>query len=219
MADKRKTQSQIAADSGTKKKRMTPTDRDAQIIRETIRFFADVGMNGQTRELAQRLNITQPLLYRYFPTKQHLIERVYKEVFDKSWKPEWKTNLQDRTVSLRERLINFYSDYTSVIFNYEWMRIYMYSGLAGAELNKKYIRRLEGEILRTICIEQSVNSGKKEDQNAITKMKMEKEMEKIWNLHGGIFYYGVRKYIYQIKVPVNLHDVIVDSIDKMLECS
>ena len=176
-------------------------------------------MNGQTRELAQRLNITQPLLYRYFPTKQHLIERVYKEVFDKSWKPEWKTNLQDRTVSLRERLINFYSDYTSVIFNYEWMRIYMYSGLAGAELNKKYIRRLEGEILRTICIEQSVNSGKKEDQNAITKMKMEKEMEKIWNLHGGIFYYGVRKYIYQIKVPVNLHDVIVDSIDKMLECS
>ena len=97
------------------------------------------------------------------------------------------------------------------------MRIYMYSGLAGAELNKKYIRRLEGEILRTICIEQSVNSEKEEDQNAITKMDM--DMEKIWNLHGGIFYYGVRKYIYQIKVPVNLHDVIVDSIDKMLECS
>ena len=217
MAEKRKTQSPIATDSGTKKKRMTPTDRDAQIVRETIRFFADVGMNGQTRELAQRLNITQPLLYRYFPTKQHLIERVYKEVFDTSWKPEWKTNLQDRTVSLRERLINFYSDYTSVIFNYEWMRIYMYSGLAGAELNKKYIRRLEGEILRTICIEQSVNSEKEEDQNAITKMDM--DMEKIWNLHGGIFYYGVRKYIYQIKVPVNLHDVIVDSIDKMLECS
>ena len=46
-------------------------------------------MGGQTRELAQRLGVTQPLIYRYFPTKQDLIDRVYEEVFVGRWRPEW----------------------------------------------------------------------------------------------------------------------------------
>jgi len=202
-----------AKPSKKKRKRLSPDDRDAQIVQETIRYFAEVGMNGQTRELAQRLNITQPLLYRYFPTKQHLIERVYEEMFDKTWNPKWKTGLQDRSLSLRERLINFYSDYTKTIFNYEWMRIYMYSGLEGAELNKKYIRRLEREILKTICVELNAELGERKTRSAITKM----ELENIWNFHGGIFYYGIRKYIYLIKVPGNLPDVIAKKIDAMLD--
>jgi len=196
-----------------KRKRLAPPDRDAQIVKETIRYFAEVGIGGQTRELAQRLGITQPLLYRYFPTKQHLIERVYEEVFEKHWSADWRLGLQDKSMSLRDRLIEFYKNYTKIIFNYEWMRIYMYSGLAGAELNKQYISRLENEILKTICFELRDEFGHKKVNDPITDM----ELELVWNLQGGIFYYGVRKYIYQIKVSDDLDTIISECIDSMLE--
>src|ERR1700704_2652866 len=66
--------------------RLDPTQREAIITREAVAFFAECGFEGQTRQLAKRLRITQPLLYRYFPTKEALIERVYQEVFVGRWK-------------------------------------------------------------------------------------------------------------------------------------
>ncbi len=62
------------------RQRLSPGEREQQILDEAISFFAEVGLSGQTRELAQRLGVTQPLIYRYFPTKQDLIERVFEEV-------------------------------------------------------------------------------------------------------------------------------------------
>ena len=55
---------------------MPPGEREAQIVAEAVRFFAETGFEGQTRELAARLGITQPLLYRYFPTKEALFLAV-----------------------------------------------------------------------------------------------------------------------------------------------
>ena len=43
--------------------------RERQIVEGAVAYFAEVGLDGQTRELARRLGITQPLLFRYFPTK------------------------------------------------------------------------------------------------------------------------------------------------------
>ena len=64
-----------------KRRRLSPTVREQQIVDEAIQFFAEVGFGGRTRELAKRIGITQPLLYRYFPTKEELIDRVFDEVF------------------------------------------------------------------------------------------------------------------------------------------
>ena len=48
----------------TKQKRLSPEDRRKEFIRKATEFFADEGFNGGTRELARRLGVTQPLLYR-----------------------------------------------------------------------------------------------------------------------------------------------------------
>ncbi len=40
--------------------RLDPTQREAIITREAVAFFAECGFEGQTRELAKRLRITQP---------------------------------------------------------------------------------------------------------------------------------------------------------------
>src|SRR5437016_3491322 len=77
-----------AADTG-RRTRLNPHERERQIVQGAVNFFAEVGFSGQTRELAKRLGITQGLLYRYFPSKEALLDRVYQEVFEAKWNPEW----------------------------------------------------------------------------------------------------------------------------------
>ena len=42
------------------KGRLSPTDREKQIVDGAIAYFSEVGFSGQTRELSKRLGITQP---------------------------------------------------------------------------------------------------------------------------------------------------------------
>jgi len=63
---------------------MPATKREArveQIIASAAQFFSEHGLSGQTRELASFLGIAQPLLYRYFPSKQALIHQIFEEFF------------------------------------------------------------------------------------------------------------------------------------------
>ncbi len=115
--------------------RLDPSEREAIIAREAVSFFAEHGFEGQTRELARRLHITQPLLYRYFPSKEALIERVYQEVFVGRWNPSWEKIITDRSVPLKARLVHFYREYAEVILTYEWIRLFMFAGLKDLGLN------------------------------------------------------------------------------------
>src|SRR3546814_5109285 len=67
--------------------RLPRAERERLIVEGAVQFFAEVGFGGDTRELAKRLNITHPLLFRYFASKNALIERVYQEVFIGRWNP------------------------------------------------------------------------------------------------------------------------------------
>jgi AcrR family transcriptional regulator len=193
--------------------RLLPLERERLIVDEAIRYFSEVGFGGQTRELSRRLGITQPLLYRYFPSKQALIERVYGEVFLARWDPTWETLLEDRRRRLRDRLIEFYRRYTAVIFRPEWIRLYMYSGLAGMDLNRRYIELLERLLLRRICVELRAELGLPGVDEAPI---MPEEIELVWVLHAGIFYYGVRKFIYAARTRQAPDRTVEHAIDSML---
>ena len=113
------------------KKRMKREDREREIVRAAVAFFAEVGLDGDTRELAKRLGVTQSLIFRYFPNKAALIERVYQEVYVGRWNPYWETIITDRNISLNDRLLMLYKDYARVALTYDWVRIFMFSGLRG----------------------------------------------------------------------------------------
>ena len=51
--------------------RLSGAEREKHIAQEAVRFFAEVGFGGDTRELAKRLGVTQSLLYKYFPSKEN----------------------------------------------------------------------------------------------------------------------------------------------------
>src|SRR5713101_223318 len=81
-------------------RRLEPEDREREIVDGAVAFFAEVGFDAGLRDLAKRLGITHQNLFRYFPTKEALVERVYKEVYLDGWQPEWETALHDSSQPL-----------------------------------------------------------------------------------------------------------------------
>lgn len=195
-------------------RRLQPDDREKLIVQEAIKFFAEVGFEGRTRDLAKRIGVTQPLLYRYFPNKETLIERVYQEVYLGRLRPEWSLMVIDRSIPLRQRLLTFYSEYQKAIFNYEWVRIFMFSGLRGVGINERYLGVLGERILRPICSELRAENG---FPDILQVPILEEEMELVWSLHGQFFYRAVRKLIYNLPVPDDLSQILVYDIESYLE--
>lgn len=186
------------------RRRLAPEDRRAQIVAGAIPFFAEVGLDGTTRDLARRLGVTQSLLFKYFDTKAALLEAVYAAVYLDRLSPDWPKLVTDRRLPLRERIVRFYSAYTRAIFTYEWLRIFVFSGLAGSALNRRYLAHLRGLILEPLRAEIAAQSTNPPD------------MEDIWNLHGGIVYIGIRRYVYQAPTPDDDLPAIEAAIDRFL---
>lgn len=193
------------APESRKRKRLPRSEREQMIVNEAIHFFAEVGFEGQTRELARRLGITQPLIFRYFPTKEDLVERVYQEVYLSRWNPWWEELLEDRSQSLRQRLVDFYQAYTKAIFTYDWVRIFVYSGLKGVNINKRYLGLIRDRVLKRIMRElRAANDLPTPEEVPFS----EPELELAWAMHGSIFYIAIRKWIYEVEVPSDIEAVI-----------
>lgn len=195
----------------TKQKRLSPESRRKEFIRKATEFFAEEGFNGGTRELARRLGVTQPLLYRYFPSKEDLIEEVYRKVYLEPLDSDWERRLSDRSRPLRERLQQFYVAYTDAIFNRVWLRIYLFSGLKGLDINRWYVGTVRDKILTRIIKEWRYEAGLPTQPKPTAN-----ELELAWVFHGGIFYYGVRKFIYESPVLEDKEKMIADAIDTYL---
>ena len=144
------------------RRRLPPEERERQILEGAIRYFAEVGFDGQT---------------------------------------EWTRELMDRSIPLEERLVRYYEDYAVTIFDYEWMRIFMFSGLKGEPINTRYLKLVRERILRVICIELRHSFGLADPAQRPVSPD---EIDLAWSLHAAIFYIGVRKWIYYLPAPDDL---------------
>ena len=203
---------QPAARKAPVKVRLSPTEREKQIVDGAIAYFSEVGFSGQTRELSKRLGITQPLLYRYFSSKQALVERVYKTVFEGRWNPAWVSLIRDRSIPLRDRLIEFYRQYSEATYRPDWLRIYLYAGLSGPVLNQRYINLLQRELLPVYCREVRHYCGLESPELPVSS----EEIEFIWSLHGGMFYYAVRQHVYLLRMDVDFMFKVEYAVDNFL---
>ena len=204
----------VGSAASGQRKRLPRDERERLIAREAVRFFCEVGFDGQTRELAKRIGITQPLLYRYFPSKSALIERVYQEVYLNRWNPHWEEMLDDRRRPLRERIVAFYQDYAKAILAYEWIRVWMFSGLKGMDLNARYLTILRDRIYTRVIREIRHEHGlPAPDVVPIGEL----EFELVWALHASIFYIGIRKWIYGLSIPEDIDAVVAALATAFLE--
>lgn len=194
------------------RQRLSPAERERQIIEGAIAYFAEAGFSGQTRELSKRLGITQPLLYRYFENKQALIDRVYETVFAGRWNPQWIALLSDRSRPLRERLVAFYLHYAEATYRPEWIRIYMHAGLSSPTLNRRYIQLVRRELLPVICRELRQHCGFADSAEPVC----DEEIEFVWGLHGGLFYQALRRHVYKTRIQVDFAQHVGFAVDAFL---
>jgi AcrR family transcriptional regulator len=188
------------AAAGRRSVRMPPEQRKRALLEQAIAYFSEEGFDVGTRELAKRMGITQPLIYRYFPSKEDLINEVYRAVYLAQWQDGWTLALRRRDVDFAERLTAFYRDYTRAIFNRPWMRIFFFAALKGLDINTRYIERVVTHLLVPIAEEARAAFGLAADRPVTTA-----ELDLVWTMHGAIFYQGIREHVYQLPGAID-HD-------------
>lgn len=188
--------------------RLPPDERKRQLVDKAADFFSEEGFDAGTRVLAEQMGITQPLIYRYFKSKDDLINEVYRKIYVSQWKDNWAETITDRSRPLNARLLDFYASYCPTIFNRRWIRIFFFAGLKGLDINARYIERVTQLLLHPICREMRVELGY-DPEPEIT----EEESELIWLMHGMIFYQGIREQIYRSVSVVNYDFAVKTAVD------
>lgn len=194
-------------------KRLSPEARRQQILNAAIDYFAEAGFAVQTRELTRRIGVSQPLLYRYFPSKAALIEEVLEAVFLRQQNPSWLNDLRDRSRPIKARLMAFYGSYVESTYDQRWLRIYFFAALANFEFNGRYVKGIvEDKILQTVCTELRDSLLSTDQIQKMPRKIHAREIELAWMLQSNLFYGMVRKHILNaaadIPEPMRLSDAV-----------
>jgi len=160
-------------------------------------------------DLSAATGMNRPSLYGAFGDKRELYIKSYAR-YRADARAAMLEIFRDE-LPIRERLQEFYNAYTNVIFTRKWLRIYLYSGLKGLDINRWYVGVVRDKILSRIIRECRHEAGLPV-QNKPTAA----ELEMAWVFHSGIFYYGVRKYIYESPVLEDKEQMISDALDAFL---
>ncbi len=161
------------------------------ILAEAVRYFSEGGWDSGTEGLARRLDVTQPLLFRYFPTKEALIARIYKDLMRQIWDPTWENLIQDTRIPLESRLVAFYRQYSERVLSRENFRLFMYAGLAKYQHGMRYFPALRKHIFPAIARALRAELGL-----APRAHSPETEIEIAQSLHAAIYHLAVRRWIY-----------------------
>jgi AcrR family transcriptional regulator len=202
------------AKSSRPRRNMRAVERERLIVDEAIRFFAERGFDGEMRELAIRIGIAHSAIYRHFPSKEALIERVYQEVYLSRWSPDWGALIRDRALPLEARLTGFYLDYVARVFEYNWVRIFVFSGMKSFGITGRYLELVRREIIEAAAIELRHELGLPDVR---TSPLSERETEMVWGLHGRIFYLAIRRFIYETPIPRDLDTIVRDAVTSFLD--
>jgi AcrR family transcriptional regulator len=176
-------------------RRLKASERERLILEEAGHFFAEHGFEGGTAALAKRLGISQPLLYRYFPTKDALIERVHATYFGERQDDALFAILDDETVAPFDRIVDFYRRYITM-HDYQAIRLFLFSSLAGLTLNRTFFEEFRRVILTRIvyALRESVGNA---DRSEISDF----EAELAWSLHASIYYIALHRHVHGVPGP------------------
>lgn len=194
-----------------KRTRLDPGARESAIVEGAVRYFSEVGFDGSMRDLAARLGISHALLFRYFPTKEALVDRVYDRIYVSRWDAAWDGLLKDRSTDLAPRLTRFYTAYLAAIDRPDWVRTFIYGGLAGVGINRRYLRLIERKVIVPIALEVERLAGRR-----AAAAPTAAALEASWGLHGEIFYLPMRRWVYGLEIETDVGAFVRLAVDKFL---
>ncbi|MBY5431015.1 TetR/AcrR family transcriptional regulator [Rhizobium leguminosarum] len=193
--------------------RMAPSARRELILAEATDFFAQYGFDGATRDLADKIGIKQPLIYRYFPSKESLVREVFNAVCRQRFHGEWRRHLDDLQRPIRERFTAFYKEFLAATFHPTATRIFLFAGLARLSDTKEFSTFVEDTIFTELA--KHLRSHLKLLPLPEAPLN-ETERAVLWLHHGGICFHGIRTELY-LDQPFPETKFIEASVDAMIK--
>ena len=194
---------------------MSPETRREMILEAAIGYFADHGFEVQIRQLASKIGISPALIFKYFDTKDALIDAVYEAVFESRWQEDWGRTLTNRAIPLSERLIQFYRSYMATVDDRNWIRIAMRASLDNSVMTRRYLADHVSKIL--VVIADEIEAARPGSSVAVPAMpEPELRIEYVWHLHSTVIYYLIRKHIHQAPVLQDQDELIRLIVDQFL---
>jgi AcrR family transcriptional regulator len=194
----------------TKRRHLPYEERRALLLDKAIDFFSEYGLTGQTRHLAAACDVSQRLLYRYFPNKSALLDEVYREAIAKPFDEAWLDEFREPNAPLRDRLIAFYTHYADKVLTRRWLRLYLYSSLGDNPMARVYGDTVVRQILDVI-IETAARDL------ALTLPKQAAERRRLAaGLHGAVVQAGLQVHVYGITTEPQWRRDMIQFIDAFL---
>ncbi|WP_460449964.1 TetR/AcrR family transcriptional regulator [Alsobacter sp. SYSU BS001988] len=181
----------------TRAPRKSATERREEILEAALAFFAEHGFSGSTHVLAAHLGVRQALLYRYFESKDALVEAVFQRVVRSRWTQDFPAILADRAQPLEDRLATVYRAYSDPEEGLA-LRVLMRAALDGFALPARRGPSLTEQIFAPLVEELRHEAGLPPlSRSPLTAD--ERSMAML--LHGAVVFQGVREHIYRTPEP------------------
>jgi AcrR family transcriptional regulator len=185
-------------------RRLAGEERRRRIVEAAAHTFAETGFSTSTRALADRMEVTQALLYRYFPSKEALVEAVFEAWFLDPGVRADPALLDDPSWSLADRLGNFYAAFLAAMSEVR-LRLFLRAALDQLPLPARYAARLDEGALWPVL---GALRGEAGLPPLADLPPQREEREVAMMLHGTVVFLGIRKYIYRIALAEPLADLI-----------
>jgi AcrR family transcriptional regulator len=188
-----------AIDDPEIRRRLPPEERRGQILAAAIDLMTDRGLAFNTRELSERLGISHPLLFRYFKSKEEIVDAVFQTVFIGRFSPDMRAAMTRRTDDVIGKWTAFYRTYAPKIFDRTWIRIFILSALQEEVISRRYFDLVIIPIMNEMADDtERFCFGKilpKEHALRTTTLEL------AWMTHSSLFYSGLRRWVYNLEVP------------------
>jgi AcrR family transcriptional regulator len=175
-------------------RRLPAGERRALIMKEAAVFFSEHGFSASTRDLADRLGVRQALLYKYFTSKEALIDVVFNETFAEQWAEKWAGVMSSGKGSLAERLREFYAFYSDDPDNLR-LRLFLRGALDGWPTPRKLMPLVEKHLVIPVVEALRAEAGL---PALSTKPMFAGERELVMALHGAVVFSYIRAGIYKM---------------------
>ncbi|CAB3781335.1 TetR/AcrR family transcriptional regulator [Pararobbsia alpina] len=171
-------------------RRLPRAERQERVLAKAAEYFSEHGLDAQTRAIADACGVSQRLLYSLFDSKAALIEEVYNREIAGLFKAMWFVTLKDRSVALEDRLNTFYRDYYETLLTRRWLRLFLFSSLAGLRMAPTYTNAIVTHALEIVVAEAAHDAGRAvpTDKAQVTEIG--------WLLHGAVSHLAIRRRIY-----------------------
>ncbi|MBL0372128.1 TetR/AcrR family transcriptional regulator [Rhizobium sp. KVB221] len=197
------------AGDGITRRNLPAEERRRELLNAALDLFSQKGQSITVQELADRVNVTQPLVHRYFPAKADLIAAIRDTLHNAHWDPQWQEILTEGNRDLGERIKAFYAAYLPHVYNDRWYRGFWYATLEDPSFAQAYVDHVHDELLVSIANEARRAFGFASIEDVPV---FEREMELIWGLHSTVIFVGIRLYVYHTPVSNDLAAIIGDQV-------